>query len=115
MIDGLARFLDDRMRAGQFARAGMRKVFPEHWSFLFGEIALYCFVVLLVTGVFLALFFDASGRDGLQRPVHAHARTWMSDAYASVLDIVFEVPAACSSVRCTTGPRWCSSDRWSST
>ena len=93
MIDRLARFLDDRMRAGQFARTGMRKVFPEHWSFLLGEIALYSFVVLLVTGIFLAFFFDASFREvvysGAYTPMHGRE---VSAAYASVLGIVFEVP-----------------------
>ncbi len=93
MIDRLARFLDDRMRAGEFARTGMRKVFPEHWSFLLGEIALYSFVVLLVTGTFLAFFFDASFREvvysGPYTPMHGRE---VSAAYASILGIVFEVP-----------------------
>ena len=93
MIDRLARYLDDRLRAGEPAREGMRKVFPEHWSFLLGEIALYAFVVLLVTGVFLALFFDASYHEviyeGPYDPMRGRAVT---SAYASVLSIVFEVP-----------------------
>ena len=38
----------------------VRKVFPEHWSFMLGEIALWSFVVLLVTGVFLTFWFDPS-------------------------------------------------------
>ena len=38
----------------------LRYVFPEHWSFMWGEIALYCFVVLVVTGIYLAVFFDPS-------------------------------------------------------
>ena len=33
----------------------LRKIFPDHWSFMLGEIALYCFVILLLTGVFLTL------------------------------------------------------------
>ena len=38
-------------------------MFPDHWSFLLGEIALYSFVVLIATGTFLALFFDPSTLD----------------------------------------------------
>lgn len=93
MIDRLARYLDDRLRAGQAARTGMRKVFPEHWSFMLGEVALYAFVVLLVTGVFLALFFDASYHEvtytGGYEPMRGREVT---SAYASVLGITFDVP-----------------------
>ena len=42
------------------ARGALQKIFPNHWSFLLGEVALYSFVVLLVTGVFLTFFYDAS-------------------------------------------------------
>ena len=31
-------------------RRQLNKVFPTHWSFLLGEIALYSFIVLLITG-----------------------------------------------------------------
>ena len=41
-------------------RKGMRYVFPDHWSFLLGEVALYAFIVLVATGIYLALFFDPS-------------------------------------------------------
>ena len=93
MIDRLARSIDNRMRAGKQARSGMRKVFPEHWSFMLGEVALYAFVVLLVTGVFLAFFFEASFHevtyDGAYEPLRGRE---VSSAYASVLDITFRVP-----------------------
>ena len=93
MIARLARFLDDRTRGGQAAQTGMRKVFPEHWSFLLGEVALYAFVVLLVTGVFLALFFEASYDhviyEGAYLPMQGREIT---SSYASVLDLTFEVP-----------------------
>ena len=93
MIDRLARYLDDRLRAGQAARTGMRKVFPEHWSFMLGEVALYAFVILLVTGIFLAFFFNASYHEvtytGGYEPMQGRE---VSSAYASVLDIVFRVP-----------------------
>ena len=55
--------IDRRLGAGRVARKALRYVFPDHWSFLLGEIALYAFLVLVATGVYLALFFspDVSG------------------------------------------------------
>ncbi|MFD5450284.1 cytochrome bc complex cytochrome b subunit [Streptomyces sp. NPDC127100] len=70
----------------------LRKAFPEHWSFLLGEIALYSFVVLLLTGVWLTLFFHPSMTevvyDGSYEPL---AGVRMSEAYRSTLDIGFDV------------------------
>nr|WP_245534517.1 cytochrome bc complex cytochrome b subunit [Xylanimonas cellulosilytica] len=69
-----------------------RKVFPDHWSFMLGEIALFSFVVLLITGVFLALFFQPSMAlvrwEGDLPQLHGQL---MSVAFASTLDISFEV------------------------
>ncbi|WP_030182455.1 cytochrome b [Streptomyces violaceorubidus] len=70
----------------------LRKAFPEHWSFLLGEIALYSFVVLLLTGVWLTLFFKPSMTevvyDGSHEPLLGMS---MSEAYRSTLDISFDV------------------------
>ncbi|MBT2411374.1 ubiquinol-cytochrome c reductase cytochrome b subunit [Streptomyces sp. ISL-12] len=70
----------------------LRKAFPDHWSFLLGELALYSFVVLLLTGVWLTLFFDPSMTEsaygGSYRPLLG---VRMSQAYRSTLDISFEV------------------------
>ncbi|MEZ7002938.1 cytochrome bc complex cytochrome b subunit [Streptomyces sp. AD55] len=70
----------------------LRKAFPEHWSFLLGEIALYSFVVLLLTGVWLTLFFHPSMTDvvydGSYRPL---VGVTMSEAYRSTVDISFDV------------------------
>lgn len=52
--------VDGRLPVSELARQLLRKAFPDHWSFLLGEIALYSFVVLLLTGVYLTLFFDPS-------------------------------------------------------
>ncbi len=52
--------LDDRLGVARGGRTFMDKIFPDHWSFMLGEIALYSFVILLVTGVFLTLYFVPS-------------------------------------------------------
>ena len=56
----MAQWLDDRLGLAGFARTALGKVFPDHWSFMIGELALYCFIVLIVTGTYLGFFFDAS-------------------------------------------------------
>ena len=55
-----AEQIDDRLQVATPLRRIFNKVFPDHWSFLLGEIALYSFIVLLLSGVFLTLFFDPS-------------------------------------------------------
>jgi ubiquinol-cytochrome c reductase cytochrome b subunit len=72
----------------------LRYVFPEHWSFMWGEIALYCFVVLVVTGVYLAFFFDPSYTEVVYRGRYAPLRGQeMSAAYASAIDISWKYKA----------------------
>jgi ubiquinol-cytochrome c reductase cytochrome b subunit len=89
-LDGL----DDRLEVASFARRALRKAFPDHWSFMLGEIALYCFLILVLTGTFLAFFFEASSRevvyDGPYAPLRGEE---MSAAYESVLRISLEVRA----------------------
>ncbi len=91
-LDGTGRFLDDRLRAAAPVRRFLRKIFPDHWSFLLGEIALYSFIILLLTGTFLTLFFKPSMTDviyhGSYTPLHG---VRMSEAYASTLNISFDV------------------------
>ena len=53
LLEGTGRFFDDRLRVARPVRGFLRKVFPDHWSFLLGEIALYSFIILLLTGTFL--------------------------------------------------------------
>ncbi|HEX2027408.1 MAG TPA: cytochrome bc complex cytochrome b subunit [Nitriliruptorales bacterium] len=94
MIGRLARWLERRVGGSDFLRDKLSKVFPESWTFLFGEIALYAFVVLVLTGTFLALFFDASHTEttyfGNYSPLHD---VEMSAAYRSTLELSFDVPA----------------------
>lgn len=54
---------DERYRAAAFLKRSINKVFPTHWSFLLGEIALYSFIILLLSGVYLTLYFDPSMQD----------------------------------------------------
>ncbi|MCS5480795.1 cytochrome bc complex cytochrome b subunit [Corynebacterium sp. YIM 101645] len=95
MSNKLARMgnnIDSRYTAAGLLRPQLNKVFPTHWSFLLGELALYSFIILLLTGIYLALFFDPSITkviyDGAYLPLNG---VEMSRAYATALDISFEV------------------------
>ena len=59
-VGGLATWADDRLGLAGAMKKNLRKVFPDHWSFMLGEIALWSFVILLLTGVFLTLWFVPS-------------------------------------------------------
>ena len=90
----VARWLDQRVGAAKFARTALGKVFPDHWSFMIGELALYAFAVLVVTGVFLTFFFDASVKEVVYDGAYAPLRgVEMTEAYRSALDLSFEVRA----------------------
>lgn len=94
MIERPLEAVDRRTGISRPLRAVLRYVFPDNWSFLWGEIALYCFVVLVVTGVYLTLFFDPSYAlmryHGSYRPL---AGASMSHAYASTLRLSLNVRA----------------------
>ncbi len=94
MIYRLVRFVDTRTGQAPLLKKLLRYLFPDHWSFLLGEIALYCFVVLVGTGVYLTLFFDPSTRDVVYQGSYAPLRgQHVSEAYRSVLDISFRYKA----------------------
>ncbi|KXI17255.1 cytochrome b/b6 family protein [Corynebacterium sp. CMW7794] len=84
--------VDSRFTLSGAVRPQLNKVFPTHWSFMLGEMALYSFIILLLTGIYLALFFDPSITkviyDGTYAPLNG---VEMSSAYASALDLSFEV------------------------
>jgi quinol---cytochrome-c reductase cytochrome b subunit len=93
MIDPV-EFVDRRLGTNVPLRKATRYVFPEHWSFLLGEVALYSFVVLVATGTFLALFFDPGTSDTTYTGSYELLRgDQMSLAYASALHLSFDVPA----------------------
>ncbi len=84
--------IDSRYHPSAAVRRQLNKVFPTHWSFLLGEIAMYSFIVLLLTGVYLTLFFDPSMAEVTYQGVYQPLRgVEMSKAFASTLDISFEV------------------------
>jgi ubiquinol-cytochrome c reductase cytochrome b subunit len=56
----LLRWVDERLGTTRFVRKATAKVFPDLWSFLFGEIAMYCFIILVLTGIYLSFFFSPS-------------------------------------------------------
>jgi ubiquinol-cytochrome c reductase cytochrome b subunit len=94
VIRRAVRFLDSRTGTAPRLRRALRYVFPDHWSFLLGEIALYSFLVLLATGVYLTLFFEPS----LERTTYAGAYEPLrgrevSHAYDSALRLSFDVDA----------------------
>jgi ubiquinol-cytochrome c reductase cytochrome b subunit len=92
MLQRMSRWVDDRLGASSFARDVLNKVFPDHWSFMIGEIALYSFVILVLTGTFLTFFFDASSVEVTYQGSYAPLRgVRMSEAYASVLELSFDV------------------------
>ncbi|TWF95818.1 cytochrome b [Saccharopolyspora dendranthemae] len=84
--------LDQRFRAAPGIRRQLNKVFPTNWGFLLGEIALYSFIVLLLTGTYLAFFFDPSMAEVTYDGRFTNLRgVEMSRAFESTLDISFEV------------------------
>jgi ubiquinol-cytochrome c reductase cytochrome b subunit len=88
----IANFVDTRVGMSPIVKEFGRKIFPDHWSFMFGEVALYTFIILLISGTFLALWFDPSMAaleyDGSYVPMQGVV---MSAAYASTLEISFDI------------------------
>ncbi len=93
-LSGTGSWLDDRFHGARGLRVFMRKVFPDHWSFMLGEIALWSFVILLLTGTFLSLFFVPSMSDVVYHGSYVKLDgIRMSEAYQSTLNITFDVRA----------------------
>jgi|KBSSwiStaDraftv2_1062776.scaffolds.fasta_scaffold02869_3 ubiquinol-cytochrome c reductase cytochrome b subunit len=91
---GVVGFADRRLGSAGFVRSALNKVFPDHWSFMIGEIALYSFLVLLATGVYLTFFFEPSSQQisyaGSYIPLRGVS---MSRAYESTINLSFDVRA----------------------
>ncbi|MCW2606463.1 MAG: qcrB [Frankiales bacterium] len=89
---GTADWVDQRLGSSNFVRRSLNKVFPDHWSFMLGEIALYSFIILLLTGTYLTFFYDATTREVIYNGSYLPLKgITMSQAYASSLDISFDV------------------------
>jgi len=87
-----ASYLDDRTGLATAMKKQVRKVFPDHWSFMLGEIALWSFVIVLLTGVFLTFWFTPSMGETTYEGSYDQLRgIEMSEAYASSLNISFDV------------------------
>ncbi len=91
-VGGLAGWVDDRTGAAKPVGYLMKKVFPDHWSFMLGEIAMYSMIICLVTGAFLTFWYIPSAGhtvyDGSYVPLRG---VEMSEAYASTLNISFDI------------------------
>lgn len=87
-----ANYVDERTKIGGGVKFIGRKIFPDHWSFMLGEVALWSLVITIISGTFLTFFFNPSMAhvtyDGAYAPLKG---TYMSIAYASALDISFEI------------------------
>ena len=91
-LAGTANYLDERVGVAGILKEFGRKVFPDHWSFMLGEVALYSFIIILLSGTFLTFFFDPSMTEvhyeGSYLPLKGIE---MSVAYHTSLDLSFDI------------------------
>ncbi|MHA6749813.1 cytochrome bc1 complex cytochrome b subunit [Dermacoccus nishinomiyaensis] len=91
-LAGMSNWLDERTGGAKGVRFLMKKVFPDHWSFMLGEVALYSFVILMITGTFLTFWFVPSQGETIYNGQYVPMQgIQMSEAYASALDISFDI------------------------
>ena len=92
ILGATANYIDERTSMSGLVKEVGRKIFPDHWSFMLGEVALYSFVVILLSGTFLTFFFQPSmaevNYNGSYVPLKGLN---MSAAMASTLDISFDI------------------------
>jgi ubiquinol-cytochrome c reductase cytochrome b subunit len=94
MIDRAFRWFDDRLHVAHFTDSALRKIFPDNWSFMLGEIALYCFVVLVLTGTYLSFFFSPSAKEVVYNGSYVPLQgLHMSEAFNSSVRLSFDVRA----------------------
>ncbi len=93
-LERLVAWVDRRTGVAATIRHAMRKVFPDHWSFLLGEVALFCFVILVATGTFMTFFYTPDGGEVTYRGSYQVLDgAQVSAAFASVMRLSFEVQA----------------------
>jgi ubiquinol-cytochrome c reductase cytochrome b subunit len=94
IIGPALRFLDERTGLATFGRTALQKVFPDHWSFLLGEVAAFSFVILLLTGTFLTMFFRPDTTPVTYRgPYQPLEGQTVSSAFDSVMQLSFQIRA----------------------
>jgi ubiquinol-cytochrome c reductase cytochrome b subunit len=87
-----ANYIDERTSISGLVRELGRKIFPDHWSFMLGEVALYSFVVILLSGTFLTFFFQPSMAEVVYNGSYVPLKgVEMSAAYSSALNISFDI------------------------
>lgn len=92
IVERAANWIDERLGTAHFVHHALRKAFPDHWSFMLGEINMYAFVILVATGTFLALFFDPNtSKTVYHGPYALLDGATMSRAYESTLSLSFAV------------------------
>ena len=90
--EAVGNFLDERLGASKLTKTFSRKIFPDHWSFMLGEIALYSFVILLLTGTFLTFFYvPSTGMTIYHGPYTTLEGQQVSEAFNSTMHLSFEV------------------------
>ncbi|MGC3954266.1 MAG: hypothetical protein QM804_08455 [Propionicimonas sp.] len=106
MTDRLGRWLNERTSSSNLVNSWRKRVIPDHWALLFGQIAVASFVVCVLSGVFLLFFYDPSTTpityDGPYLPMHG---VEMSRALESTLDLSFEVRGSLDASAPTIGVR----------
>jgi ubiquinol-cytochrome c reductase cytochrome b subunit len=91
---GLLGWADEQLGIVKLARTAFRRVFPDHWSFLLGQVALFSFVVLVLTGVYLTFFFTPNTRPVVYTGPYAPLRgATVSETFNSVMRLSFQVRA----------------------
>lgn len=91
-VGATANYIDERTSISGFVKELGRKIFPDHWSFMLGEIALWSFVVVFISGSFLTFFFQASMVPTHYTGAYAPMRGLeMSAAFESALRISFDI------------------------
>lgn len=88
----IADWASGRLGGRGRVRESARRAFPDHWSFMLGEICLYSFLVIVVTGVYLTLFFHPSMKEVTYQGSYAPLRGQpVSEAFDSTLHISLDV------------------------
>lgn len=91
-LESVGGAIDDRFHAARYARKVIHKAFPDQWSFFLGELALYSFIILILTGVFLTFFFHPGEQEVIYHGSYVKLDgVPMSEAYESALNISFDV------------------------